>query len=84
MGLGGGCRGQEVVHEAKDTPLTFNFLAGNQEAEENKALKAPSVESGAPPFEGRTHRNDGPGDSDIFQRWPKLEGLVADVSEQTR
>lgn len=31
-------RGQKVRHEAEDTPLTFNFLAGNQEAEENKAL----------------------------------------------
>lgn len=38
MGLGGGMRGQKVLHEAEDTPLTFNFLAGNQEAEENKAL----------------------------------------------
>jgi hypothetical protein len=38
MGLGGGMRGQMVLHEAEDTPLTFNFLAGNQEAEEKKAL----------------------------------------------
>jgi len=35
-----GMRGQKVLHEAEHTPLTFNFLAGNQEAEENKALKS--------------------------------------------
>jgi len=42
----------------------FNFLAGNQEAEEKKA------------------RNDGPGNSHIPERWPKLEGLVAHVNRQ--
>jgi hypothetical protein len=39
MGLGGGYESQEVLHEAEFMPPTFNFLAGNQEAEENKALK---------------------------------------------
>jgi len=31
--------GQKVSHEAESASLTFNFLAGNQEAEENKALE---------------------------------------------
>ena len=38
MGLRGGYGGQKVLHEAKNMPPTFNFLPGNQEAEENKAL----------------------------------------------
>ena len=54
-------RGQEVLHEAEHTPLTFNFLAGNQEAEENKALKsAISGKRGA--FVTRAH---------IPQRWSR-------------
>jgi hypothetical protein len=31
--------GQKVLHEAEKMSPTFNFLAGNQEAKENKALK---------------------------------------------
>jgi hypothetical protein len=60
--------GQKVLHEADSTPLTFNFLAGNQEAEENKALNGISVASGAPSFAGRTYRNDGPRDGQILER----------------
>jgi hypothetical protein len=63
MGLGGGHRGQKVLHEAEDMPPTFNFLAGNQEAEENKALNHRSVARRALPFKVRTHRHDGPRNS---------------------
>ena len=56
---------------------TFNFLAGNQEAEENEALKGVIDQSPkeCPPFRGRTYRTDGPGNSEELQRIPKLERL---------
>jgi hypothetical protein len=81
MGLDGKW-GSEGTTRGRGTLLTFNFLAGNQEAEEKKALKtAISGERGAV-IRGRTYRNDGPGNSHIPERWPKLEGLVAHVSRQ--
>jgi hypothetical protein len=66
-------------------PPTFNFLAGNQEAEENKALiwvinQSPE----GPPFRGRTYRTDGPGNSQKFQRRPKLERLGMHINKPTR
>jgi hypothetical protein len=66
-------------------PPTFNFLAGNQEAEENKALKGSLVsrQRGAP-FLGRTYRANGPRNSQVLQRWPKLERLGRNVNKQTR
>jgi hypothetical protein len=77
-------RGQKVLHEAEHTPLTFNFLAGNQEAEENKALKrAISGKRGAL-FQGRTYHNGGPGNSQILEGLQKLEGLYAYVSKHPR
>jgi hypothetical protein len=65
--------------------LTFNFLAGNQEAEESKAL-IQNYQSRTERLRhtGRTYRNDGSGDSDIPKRWPNLERLRMHVSEQTR
>ena len=77
-------RGQKVLHEAEHTPLTFNFLAGNQEAEENEALNVPSVASGALLFQGRTYHNCGPGNSQILEGLQKLEGLYAYVSKHPR
>jgi hypothetical protein len=66
-------------------PPTFNFLAGNQEAEENKALKKIIDQSPrAAPFRGRTYRADGTRDSQVLQRRPKLEGLGTHINKQTR
>jgi len=68
----------------KKMPPTFNFLAGNQEAEENKALKRTIYQSreGALSFEGRTYRNDGPRNSQIFQRRQELERLGTRISNK--
>jgi hypothetical protein len=38
LGEGYGLGGQKVLHEAESMRPTFDFLACNQEAEENKAL----------------------------------------------
>ncbi len=85
MGLGGGYGGQKVLHEAENMPPPFNCLTGNQEAEENKALKRIINQSPkATPFQGRTYRTDGARDSQILQRWPKLERLGRHISKQTR
>jgi len=65
---------------------TFNFLAGNQEAEENKALKSIIMISRqwVAPFRGRTYRTDGPRNSQVLQRRPKLERLDTHINKQTR
>jgi hypothetical protein len=66
-------------------PPTFNFLAGNQEAEENKALKWIINQSPeGPPFRGCTYRSDGPRNSQVPQRVPKLERLGTHINKQTR
>lgn len=51
-GLGGECRVRRY-HEANLMPLTLNFLAGNQEAEENEALRKISQKRSA--FVRATH-----------------------------
>ena len=67
-------------------PPTFNFLAGNQEAEENKALIRVVDQSPewCPLFQGRTYRTDGPRNSQKLQRRPKLERLGTHINKQTK
>lgn len=84
MGLGEGQGGQKVLHEAKKMPPTFNFLAGNQEAEENKALRIIGQSSEGCSVFGHTYRADGPRNSQVLQRRPKLERLDRHVNKQTR
>src|SRR6266851_3709330 len=60
----------------------FQFPRRQPGNRRKKALKtAISGERGAV-IRGLTYRNDGPGNSQIPERWPKLEGLVAHVSRQ--